>query len=206
MKNVTKRVDAMKSLLRKLLRQRKPDAMPKREPLVALVRGAFSENVPDSRVDDLMAIVEREFVDLNELRVATELELQELLGVKYPGIEQRTQFVVQALNDIFGREHTLNLERLKTLGRKDVRQFIHQLPGISPFVEGYVMLFAFEAIAVPLDQTMLEYLIKNGVIAEGLGIAEAQKFLENHLKSGECHDFYATVRREALARAKAKSN
>jgi hypothetical protein len=63
-----------------------------------------------------------------------------------------------------------------------------------------MMLFAFEAIAVPVDQAMLDYLIKNGVIAEGTSPADAQKFLENHLKAGECYDFYTLVRREALGR------
>jgi endonuclease III len=205
MKNVTKRVEELKSLLRKLLKARKPEPMQKLEPLAALVRGALSANVPDAKVEEVLAIIGREFVDLNELRVATELEMQELLGARYPGIEQRATFIAHALNDIFEREHTLNLERLKTLNRKDVRQFIHDLPGIEPFVEAYVMLFAFEAIAVPVDQAMLDYLIRADVIAEGLSIVDAQKFLENHLKSGECYDFYVLVRGEALGRAKAKS-
>ena len=82
MKNVTKRVDELKSLLRKLLRDRKPDPMQKLEPLAALLRGAFSADVSDAKVEELLATVERDFVDLNELRVATELELQELLGSK----------------------------------------------------------------------------------------------------------------------------
>jgi len=52
--------------------------------LPALVRGAKTYDVADSKADDAIKAIEREFVDLNELRVATDLEIQELLGTRYP--------------------------------------------------------------------------------------------------------------------------
>src|SRR5438046_629586 len=79
-----------------------------------------------------------------ELRVATDLEIQELLGVRYPQIEKRVAMITQALNNIFEREHTMNLERMKTISRRDARQFLRELPEIHPYVEAYVMLFAFD--------------------------------------------------------------
>ena len=50
----------------------------------ALVRGAMSYDVPDARAEEAMKAIEKEFVDLNELRVATDLEIQELLGDQLP--------------------------------------------------------------------------------------------------------------------------
>ena len=49
------------------------------------MRGAMSYDVPDTKADEAMKRIDKEFVDLNELRVATELEIQELLGVALPG-------------------------------------------------------------------------------------------------------------------------
>ena len=40
-----------------------------------------------------MQAIEQEFVDLNELRVATDLEIQELLGARYPQIEERVAMI-----------------------------------------------------------------------------------------------------------------
>src|SRR4051812_34680811 len=114
MKNATKHADALKSLAKKLTKGHKAeDRPPKLEPLWALVRGAMSFDVPDAKVDDIIKGIEREFVDLNELRVATELEVQEMLGSRYPGIEKRVNLVTLALNGIFEKEHTLSLDRLK---------------------------------------------------------------------------------------------
>ena len=112
MKNATKHADELKSLLKKLLKEEKPEAMESLEALQALVRGAMSYDVPDAKAGDAMKAINREFVDLNELRVATDLEVQELLGQKYPAIERRVSMITAALNNIFEREHTLSLDRL----------------------------------------------------------------------------------------------
>src|SRR5690242_11354545 len=121
MKNATKHADDLKSLCRKLIREHKPPEKTMQEPLKALVRAAMSYDVPDSRAEDALRLIEKEFVDLNELRVATDLEIQEFLGVRYPDIERRVAMITQALNDIFEREHTLSLNRLKEVSRRDAR-------------------------------------------------------------------------------------
>src|SRR5688500_16809554 len=195
MKNAGKHADELKSLLRRLAKEYKPEDRQAQEPLKALVRGAMSYDVSDSRAREAMRAIETEFVDLNELRVATDLEIQELLGVKYPEIERRVAMITQSLNNIFEREHTLSLDRLKTVSKRDARQFLRELPDIHPFVEAYVMLFAFEGHTVPVDEEIVEYLRDHKILEDGIGIEEAQRFLEHHLKAEECSDFYVCMRR-----------
>ena len=199
MKNATKHADELKSLNRKLVREHKPDDRPDMEPLWALVRGAMSYDVPDSRVEDAIKIIEKEFVDLNELRVATELEVQDLLGVRYPQIEQRVKLMTAAMNAIFEKEHTLDLARLKTISRRDARHFIHDLPEMNPFVEGYMMLMAFDGHSFPLDEQMLEYLRGEEIVEETTPMEEAQKFVEHHLKAEEMYPLYVSLRAAAAA-------
>src|SRR5690242_15258385 len=158
MKNATKHADDLKSLLRKLTRDCKPEPRPVLDPLQALVRGAMSFDVSDTRAEEAMRCIDREFVGLNELRVATELEVQDLLGAKYPAIERRVAMITQALNKIFEREHTLSLDRLKTISKRDARQFLRDLPEMHGFVEAYVMLFSFDGHAFPIDEDILAYL------------------------------------------------
>ena len=74
-----------------------------------------------------------------------------MLGSRYPAIEKRVAMITQSLNSIFEKEHTLSLDRLKTISKRDARQFLRDLPDIHPFVEAYVMLFAFDGHAIPID-------------------------------------------------------
>src|SRR5215208_3200907 len=180
MKNATKHADDLRSLFRKLMKDCKPEPRQPQDPLHALVRGAMSFDVPDARAEEAMKVVAQEFVDLNELRVATELEVQDLLGSRYPEIVRRVLMITQALNNIFEREHTLSLDRLKTVSKRDARQFLRELPDIHPFVEAYVMLFAFEGHAFPIDDEILAYFKEQGVVEEDAGQEEAQRFVEYH--------------------------
>jgi endonuclease III len=195
MKNATKHAEELKSLLKKLLKEQKPQPREAQDPLRALVRAAMSFDMPDAKADEAMRHIEREFVDLNELRVATDLEIQELLGTRYPAIERRVAMITQSLNDIFEREHTLSLDRLKTVSKRDARQFLRELPDIHPFVEAYVMLFGFDGHAFPLDEEILAYLNDQGIVEDGATLDEAQRFVEHQLKADECYDLFASMRR-----------
>lgn len=202
MKNATKHAEELRSLFKRLLKEHKPAGpLQKQEPLKALVRGSMSYDVPDAKAEEAMARIDKEFVDLNELRVATDLEVAELLGTRYPDIENRVEMITRVLNAIFEKEHTLNLERLGTLGKRDVRQFLRDLPEVHPFVDAYVMLFSFEGHCVPIDETSLAFLIDEEIVEEGATIADGQKFVEHHLKAEECYDFYTVLRKAALGRA-----
>jgi len=87
MKNATKHAEELRSLMKRLVKEHKPEPKQPKDALQALVRAAMSFDMPDAKADEAMRHIEREFVDLNELRVATDLEIQELLGTRYPAIE-----------------------------------------------------------------------------------------------------------------------
>ena len=204
MKNATKFADTLKSFFRKQTRDHKAPPREPQDALRALVRGAMSYDVTDHKAADAMKAIEREFVDLNELRVATELEVQELLGQRYPAIEHRVTMITQALNNIFEREHTLSLDRLKEVSRRDARQFLRELPEIHPFVEAYVMLFAFNGHTFPIDEAMLDILRDEEVVEENASLEDAQKFVEHHLKDEECYQLFVALRQTAYEDRKGK--
>jgi endonuclease III len=197
MKNAGKHSDDLKQLFKRLFRDGKPEPRQTLEPLDALVRGAMSYDVTDSRAADAMKAISKEFVDLNELRVATDLEVHEMLGVRYPAIEERVAMITQCLNAIFEREQTMSLDRLKAVSKRETRQLLRELPGIHPFVEAYIMLFAFEGNAFPLDEEMLQYLRDHEIVDEATPLPEAQRFLENHVKGDDIYDYYMVLRKAA---------
>lgn len=203
-KNATKRADGLKSLCRRLLKEHKPEPRQPLEPLPALVRGAMMFDVSDSRADEALKTIEREFVDLNELRVATDLEIQEMLGQRYPDIERRVGMITQSLNNIFEREHTLSLNRLKEISRRDARQFLRELPDIHPFVEAFVMLMSLDGNAFPIDQPMLDYLCDHDICDENANIEEMQKFIEHHIKPEEIYPLFVGLRTASQEKARRK--
>ena len=204
MKNAGKHADDLRALMKRLVKEYKPAERQPQEALKALVRGAMSFDVADARVDEIMRHIDTEFVDLNELRVATDLEIQEMLGAKYPDIERRVAMITQSLNNIFEREHTLSLDRLKEISRRDARQFLRELPEIHPFVEAYVMLFGFDGHAFPTDDETLDFLKGHHVVEDTTSLDECQRFVEHHLKAEECYDFFACLRAGALEGGKKK--
>jgi len=195
MKNATKHADALKALAKKTIRDHKPAPIEPREPVRALVRAIFTFNASEHKAEEAMKIIDREFVDLNELRVATELEVQEMVNPRYPEIERRATMISQMLNSIFEREHTMNLNRLTDLGKREIRQYLREMPEQSPFVEAYMMLYCYQGHAFPMDEETHEYLRDEEIIEEGSSIEEAQKFVEHHLKAEECHEFHAALRK-----------
>ncbi|MCS7032994.1 MAG: hypothetical protein NZ561_03250 [Phycisphaerae bacterium] len=194
MKHATRHADALKSFSRKLLRQQEIPELTLMDPLTALVRACLSYDTTESRADDAMKTIHTEFVDLNELRVATELEVIEMIGPRYPDIEARVSQFITCLNAIFAREHSLTLDRVRTLPKREIRSFLRELPGIHPFVEAYTMLFGFGGHAFPVDQTILRTLTDEGIIEQGTSLLEAQKFLEQQLKDDEVYRFFYALR------------
>jgi len=203
MKNASKHADNLRSLFKRLLKEGKPEPRPPAiDPLRALVLGILTFDTTDARAQQAMAIVDRVFVDINELRVATELEVIEIISPRYPDMELRALMFRETLNQIFEKEHTLSLERIKTLGKKEVRAFLKELPEMTPYVEAYTMLIGLDATAVPVDATTLALLKEHDAVEDETTIEDAQKFLEAQLKADEVYDFHCVVRRALAAKKK----
>ncbi len=199
MKTATKRADELKSLLRKAGKEHKITPPSAVEPLVALIKGILSFDASDEKAEEVWATFDKVFVDPNELRVATELELQDLIGSRYPAVEQRAAMLVSTLNGIFEREHTLNLDRLRDTKKTETRQFLHDLPGMTPFVEAYTLLIGFGGGgAVPIDQTVTDYLIAHDLFEANTSTEDVQKFVEHHTKADESFQVYSTLRAAAF--------
>src|ERR1700712_45318 len=125
MKNASKHAESLKALLKKLVKDR-PER-PEMNPLTAIVRGTLSMEADDGLVDEAMAKIDTEFVDLNELRVATELEVADLIGDHHPRIDEKSTIIRTTFHAIFDREQVLKLDRVKELKKAEVRQFLKDM-------------------------------------------------------------------------------
>ena len=202
MKNAGKHAEELKVLCKKLVKE-KPER-PDMEPLKAIVRGTLSMDADDMLVDEALEKINVEFVDLNELRVATELEVVDLLGEEHPKIDEKATIIRATMHGIFDREQTMKFERIIELKKAEIRQFFRDLETMPPFVEAFVALHAFDISAFPIDESTLDYLIDSDVIEESASMEEAQAFLEGHIKSDDMYGTYLAIRAKALTHERKK--
>lgn len=197
MKNASKHAATLKSLHKKLCRQHKAGDRPEIDPLRALVLGVLREDCDDGKAERALAALDAEFVDINELRVATELELSSLIGEDYPRGIDRSLRLREILMSVFDAEGRLSIARVAAMNKKEQRAVLHRIPTMSPFVEGHAALLGFGQAAVPVDERMREYLEGQGVIEPESTLDEVQRFLETNLRSEECWPFFFACRTEA---------
>jgi hypothetical protein len=74
---------------------------------------------------------------------------------------------------------------------------------MTPFVEAYVMLMAFDGHCVPIDEDILQLLRDHEIVDEEAKIEDAQKFVEHHLKAEEVYDFFVLARNYTRKKTKA---
>lgn len=202
MKNATKHAGALKAFAKKLAKTHDAGERPSIEPLHALVLGVLREAAPESLATKAMAIIDDEFVDLNELRVATELELEDMLEPLYDDNAERAAMLTGALSAIFDIEGRLSLDRVAGLSKREQRPALHKIAevaegDITPYVEAHVSLVSFGIGVVPVDEPTRTYLADAGAIDTEADLAEAQKFVEQNLKLDECWPFFVACRAES---------
>jgi hypothetical protein len=198
MKNAGKHADTLKSLLKKLSKDGKSRERPKLDPIRAIVYASLLSGASWKRVDEAIKKFEDEFVDFNELRVATELEVIDLVGEELPGIEDKAAIMRNVLHGIFDRENSYKLDRLGELKKAELRDYLRGLPMINAFVEAFVTLAAFEHNAFPVDEEMHGYLVDEECVDPDSTLDEAQSFLEQNVKGDDIWDAFCHLHDEAL--------
>lgn len=124
-------------------------------------------------------------VDLNELRICFAEELADLLGERYPRCKERAQRLKAALTEIYRREHSLSLERVAQMNKRDARTYLETLDGVPGYVAHRVLLVCVGGHAVPCDTRLHHLLEDEKAIEPGLTTEEASAWLEHQFKSGE---------------------
>lgn len=199
-----KSTDSLKSWVKKLLKEVYAGELLPLDPRRAVVRAVLSADTSEARADEAMKVIDAEFVDLNEVRVATELELQAMLGPKYPDIERRVARMLTVLNAIFDKEGTLSFERIKALPKKEARAWLRELPDMTPYVEAYLMMYGLESPAMPVDDELVLILNELGHVEDGQTAFDVQKHLEAAAKPEDLHALHVGARKLVSERSRRK--
>ncbi len=202
MKNATTHAKKIKKLLTGMKKVKAPSEP--RDRIELLVLAALEENATRAKAQRALSTFRKEFVDINELRVAQPSELVELLGMRYPGTRQAAERVGKTLNAVFYHANDLTVEFMESLGKRDLRKLMDRL-GFTPYVTA-VMLLEFGGHAVPVDQDLVDSLEMEEMIEPGSTVAEVESFLESHIAHKDALSAHGALRDfvEAHADALAK--
>jgi endonuclease III len=174
------------------------------EPVDALVYATISENLSETAAQSAIKRFADYFVDLNDLRVSQPKEIIEVLGDSTPVTMAIASTLAKVLKVIFDEHHKPSLEALKKIGKRPARGVLEKMDGVSRFVVDYCMLTSLQGHAIPLTQTMIEYLRSNKLVHPNADHEEIEGFLAKQTPAENAYEFYALLRRESESSKKAE--
>lgn len=173
------------SLIQQLKGEHEIQTSAKVDPAIQLAMSFLTWNATQQQAEEAYGRLMEVFVDINELRVAMEYEVVELLGPTYPQGAERAARMREALQELFVREHATSMASVQSKGKKEQRAYLETLPGITPYVMSQVALLSFGAHAVPVDEKLKHLLVKEKIVDASLTPAEIEAMLLRVVKAAD---------------------
>jgi endonuclease III len=133
-------------------------------------------------------------LDWNELRVSSAEEVERAIGNALPNAQERARELVKALHAIYYKENKVSLDRLKTLGRREAKQYLEELDGVDPYAAASVVLWSLGGHAIPVDDRLWKALREADVVHPDANRAEVQAFLERHISASDAKESCVILR------------
>ena len=158
---------------------------PVRRMAIALLGVSTSDERGTQALDKLLSVM----TDWNEVRVSTPFELCKAIGDGISDCMVRSQNLISALRSVYHLENKPSLERVKTLGRREARQYLEQLNGMDDYAVASVVLWSLGGHAVPVNDALLGALREADLVDPTANRSEVQAFLERHVAAPEVKEF-----------------
>ncbi len=147
----------------------------------ALVQQILELGVPERSAKDAMKRLRDEFIDWNDMRVATVREIEDVLGVRYPKVREKSEDLRHLLADLYTAFRRMDIrEALAGDGIETLRA----LPETSNIRRDFVdrsLLLALGLKVFPCDEEQLRLLKFLGGCSKAWTLQQAQKRLEEAL-------------------------
>ncbi len=196
MKHGSQYAKQVKRVFNRLVRQHgKPKHDSLADPIEQLLLGVVARGTTETGAAAAMKRLQEGTVDLNELRVASPREMVQLLGENFPNAIEKARDINSILNEIFNRQHELDLDFLRDKTRRDAKDYLQKMPGVDACTVARVMLVSVGGHAIPVDEDMLAYLRRQELVDPDADAAEVQAFLERNIAADDAYAFYTLMRR-----------
>lgn len=130
------------------------------ELLYAVCRENASRELADPAFETLSA----RFVDWNELRVSSEREVADALGM-LPDAADRAKRLISLVQEIFDTDFTFDLQPLEKKGLKQAERQLLRYKDVNRFRASWVVQQALGGHAVPVDDNTRRVLERVGVLS-----------------------------------------
>jgi endonuclease III len=181
------------ALLKKASAGYKTEEPPPRDPVSQLVVSFLQWGATRNQAEDAFAALMEKMIDLNDLRVSHPHEIEAVIGEGYPEAKQRVIRLRESLNEVYKREHDIQMTSVAGKGKKEQRAYLDSLPGITPYVAAQVTLLSFGGHAMPVDEKLRDLLIEEQCLEEGTDLFEAEAYLTRLVKAGDAIDAHLAL-------------
>ncbi len=175
----------LEALLKKARAAHKRKDAPAGDATLQLILAVLSANASVEAAERGLDKLLKAFVDINELRMSLADEMQEALGVNYPQGRERLQRLTEALMEVFAREHQMDMASLKTKGKREQREYLDTVRGLSRPMAAQVFALAFEGHCVPVDERTLAALKEAGALEANCTLEHAENVVTRCVKAGD---------------------
>jgi endonuclease III len=155
------------------------------ERLATAILGVESGDAPASRAIKKLNEV---MVDWNEVRASYPSEVHRAIGNLVAQGEVRCGELIRALNAIYNQEHSVSLDRLKTVGKRDARHYFDELDGVDEYAAASVILWSLGGHAIPVGDRALAALRDSDLVHPSASRADVQAFLERHVAADKAKE------------------
>ena len=130
-----------------------------------LVYACCLEDSTHEAADEVLAKLQVDYFDWNEIRVTTSLELAELMKGLYDPLAAAGR-LRKVLHGLFESKYSFDAEFLKKENLGKAIEQLDKYKGISPFVVATVAQLALGGHSIPVDQALLSLMYTIGAISE----------------------------------------
>jgi outer membrane biosynthesis protein TonB len=164
------------------------------DPIDAIVFGILCEfqSLPAARTS--LRRINKHFVDLNDLRVSRAEEVVEVLGGDGEEIHTIADELSRSLNAIYYKFDSVTLMPLKEEGKRQARKELEELGKISSFVVSYCFLTALSGHAIPVSQSIVDFLKVEELVHPRAKASDIEGFLERQNKSDDAFEFFMLLK------------
>ena len=146
-----------------------------------------------NRASSTWARMVEDVTDLNELRVTVVDDYLEYFGGSCPRAEERADRLRATLRGVFHREHSTDLSGPAGGPKKEFREYLDSLEGMTPFVSARTALIAAGSHAVPIDERTLRLLVKSGVVDPDVTVESASQTMSRLVTAAQGLDTHLAL-------------
>ncbi len=177
--------------VRKLKKSSYPPEMD--DPVEVLVYSQLVWESTSPKADEAWTHLSSGVLDWHELRVSTPAEIAEMCRDTSDLAMERGKRLKMMLNHLYQRHHEVTMVPEFEHGKRDLRESIESLDGITPFVAARWLLLCGDIKVVPIDDQLCWMLSNAECVDESATLTEVAAWVCRQIRSDHAFDVHATL-------------